>query len=147
MNLDGSGQRLVLPAGHDKKLGMIGALLSPDGSALAYIRQDLVSATIVTDTLWVLNLATGHQTDLGPMFDSAFTWTGDATILTAAPDDKSLQLVSAATGRRTTYVTVTDQVLVRAYERARPGAGPPARIGSGGTVIFALTPGPPAGAL
>ncbi len=132
MNLNGSRQRLVLPAGHDKKLTVIGALLSPDGSALAYIRQDLVSTAIVTDTLWVLNLATGQRADLGTMFDSAFTWRDNATILTAAPDGKSLQLVSAATGRRTTYLTVTDPVLVHAYERARPGAGPPAYIGSDG---------------
>ena len=132
MNLDGSDQRLVLPAGHDKKLSVIGALLSPDGSALAYIRQDLVSAVTVTDTLWVVNLATGQRTDLGAMADSAFTWTSDTTILTAAPDDKSLQLVSAATGRRTTYLTVTDPVIVHAYERARPGAGPPYYIGSDG---------------
>src|SRR5215472_13118046 len=132
MTLNGSGQRLVRPAGHGKKLSVIGALPSPDGSALAYIRRDLVSATTVTDTLWVLNLATGQRTDLGAMFDSAFAWTGDATILTAAPGGKSLQLVSAATGRRTTYLTVSDPVLVHAYERARPGAGPPAYIGSDG---------------
>lgn len=132
MNLNGSRQRLVLHAGHDKKLSVIGALLSPNGSTLAYIRQDLVSPAIVTDTLWVLNLATGQRADLGTMFDSAFTWRDNATILTAAPDSKSLQLVSAATGRRTTYLTVTNSVLVHAYERARPGAGPPAYIGSDG---------------
>lgn len=133
MTLTGSGQRLVLPAGRDKKLSVINALLSPDGSALAYIRQDLVSAASVTDTLWVLNLATGQRADLGTISGMTFTWTDSATILTAAPDDRSLQLVSAATGRRTTYLAVTDPVLVRAYERARPGAGPPAYIGSDGT--------------
>ena len=132
MNLNGSRQRLILPAGHDKKLSAIGALLSPDGSTLAYIRQDLISPAIVTDTLWVLKLSTGQRADLGTIFDSAFTWRDNATILTAAPDGKSLQLVSAATGRRTTYLTVTDPVLVHAYERARPGAGPPAYIGSDG---------------
>jgi hypothetical protein len=132
MNLNGSGQRLVLPAGHDKKLTVIGALLSPDGSALAYIRQDLVSAAIVTDTLWVQNLSTGQRTDLGAISDSGFAWKDNATILAAAPDMKSLLLVSAATGRRTTYLTVTDPVVVHAYQRARPGAGPPAYIGSDG---------------
>jgi hypothetical protein len=132
MNLNGSRQRLVLHDGHDKKLSVTSALLSPDGSMLAYIRQDLVSPAIVTDTLWVLNLATGKRADLGTIGDSAFTWRDNATILTAAPDIKSLLLVSVATGRRITYFTVTDPVLVQAYERARPGAGPPAYIGSDG---------------
>jgi len=133
MTLDGSRQRLVLPAGHDKKLSVIGALLSPDGSTLAYVRQDLVSPAVVTDTLWVLNLATGHRADLG-VISNLVTWTDSTTILAAAPDIKSLQLISAVTGRRTTYLTVSDPVLVQAYERARPGAGPPAYIGSDGIV-------------
>ena len=132
MNLDGSGQRLVLPAGHDKKLDVIGALLSPDLSVLAYIRQDIISQADVTDTLWVLNLATGRRTDLGAIADTAFTWTDDATILTAAPGAKSLLLIDASTGRRSTYLTVTDPALVHAYERARPGTGPPTHIGSDG---------------
>ncbi len=132
MNLNGSRQRLVLAAGHDKKLTVIGALLSPDGSTLAYIRQDLVSAAIVTDTLWVRNLATGQRTDLGPISDSGLAWKDNATILAVAPDTRSLLLISAATGRRTTYLTVTDPVLVHAYQRARPSAGPPAYIGSDG---------------
>jgi hypothetical protein len=132
MNLDGSGQRLVLPAGHDKMLSVINALLSPDRTTLAYIRQDLVSPAVVTDTLWVLNLVTGKRADLGAISGSAFTWAGSTTILAGAADDRSLQLVSAATGRRTTYLTVSDPVLVHAYERARPGAGPPAYIGSDG---------------
>src|SRR5215472_11800838 len=131
MSLDGSRQRLVLPAGHDKKLSVIAAVLSPDGSTLAYVRQDLVSPAVVTDTLWVLNLATGRRADLGAI-SNLVTWTDSATILAAAPDVKSLQLISAATGRRTTYLTVTDPVLVHAYELARPGAGPPAYIGSDG---------------
>src|SRR5258708_5521554 len=132
MNLDGSRQRLVLPPGHDKKLSVIAALMSPDGTTLAYIRQDLVSPAVVTDKLWVLNLATGQRADLGYISTSAFTWTSSTAMLTAAADDRSLQLVSAATGRRTTYLTVSDPVLVHAYERARPGAGPPAYIGSDG---------------
>jgi len=132
MNLNGSRQRLVLAAGHDKKLTVVGALLSPDGSTLAYIRQDLVSAVIVADTLWVRNLATGQRTDLGPFSDSGVAWKNNATILAVAPDTKSLLLISAATRRRTTYLTVTDPVLVHAYQRARPSAGPPAYIGSDG---------------
>jgi hypothetical protein len=132
MHLNGSHQLLILPAGHDTRLSVINALLSPDGSELAYIRQDEVSQSLVTDTLWVLNLATGHRADLGPTSGSAFSWLDDATILTAPPDSKSLLVVSAASGSRSTYLTVTDPVLVRAYEHARPGAGPPAYIGSDG---------------
>lgn len=132
MRLDGSRQRLVLPARHDAKLDVTSALLSPDGSTLAYILQDQVSPAIVTYTLWVLNLSTGQRGDLGAISDSAFTWTDNATILTSAPGLKSLLLVSTSTGRRVTYLTVTDPALVHAYERARPGAGPPAYIGSDG---------------
>jgi hypothetical protein len=132
MSLNGSRQRLVLPAGHDKKLGVIDAQLSPDASKLAYIQQDMVSQAKVTDTAWVLDLATGKRTDLGAMFDSAFAWLDDATILTTAPDGKSLVLISAATGRSSRYLAVSDPALVGAYEHARPGAGPPAFIGSDG---------------
>ena len=132
MRLNGSDQRLVLPAGHDSKLSVIFALLSPDGSRLAYVRQDLVSQTVVTNTLWVLDLATNRHTDLGPISTSALAWRDNSTILTAAPDGTSLVLVDAATGSRSTFLTVTDPALVHAYEQARPAAGPPAFIGSDG---------------
>jgi hypothetical protein len=132
MRLDGSGRRQVLAAGHDRKLSVIWALLSPDGSRLAYVRQDLVSQSVVTDTLWVLDLATNQHADLGPISDSGVAWRDNSTILTAAPDGRSLVLVDAATGRKSTFLTVTDPALVRAYEQARPGAGPPAYIGSDG---------------
>lgn len=132
MRLDGSRQRLVLPAGRDSKLSVIQALLSPDGSTLAYVRQDLVSQTVVTDTLWTLDLAASRQADLGPISTTAFAWHDNRTILTAAPDSKSLVLVSATTGSRSSYLAVTDPALIRAYEQARPGAGPPAWIGSDG---------------
>jgi len=132
MNLNGSRQRLVLPTERDKKLSVINAVLSPDGSTLAYIRQDIASPVVVTFTLWVLDLSTGHRANLGTISPSAFSWMDGTTILTATPNGKSLQLVSAVTGHRTTYLTVTDPGLVHAYERARPGAGPPASIGSDG---------------
>src|SRR5712692_8001780 len=132
MGLDGARQRLVLPAGHDNKLSVINALLSPDGTELAYIRQDMVSPAVVTFSLWILNLATGQRADLGPISTLAFAWLNNATILTAAPGSKSLLLVNATTGGRTAYLTVTDPALTRAYEEARPGAGPPAHIGSDG---------------
>jgi len=132
MRLDGSRQRLVLPAFHDSKLSAIGGQLSPDGSKLAYIQQKMVSQGNATDTAWVLNLATGKRTDLGAMFDSAFAWLDDATILTTAPDGKSLVLISVATGRSSRYVAVTTPALVGAYEHAQPGAGPPEFIGSDG---------------
>ena len=132
MKLNGSQQRLVLPAGHDNKLSVIQAVLSPDGSRLAYVRQDVVSQSIVTDTLWVLDLATSRHADLGPISDSALAWYDNSTILTAAPDSASLVLVNAATGSRSAYLSVTDPALIRAYEQARPGAGPPGYIGSDG---------------
>lgn len=132
MRLNGSGRRLVLPAGHDTKLSVTQALVSPDGARLAYVRQDLVSPSVVTDTLWVLDLATNRNTDLGPISTSALAWRDNATILTAAPDGTSLVLVDAATGSRSTFLTVTDPALARVYEQARPAAGPPAYIGSDG---------------
>lgn len=132
MSLNGSRQRLVLAAGHDSKLSVILALLSPDGSRLAYVRQDLVSPTVVTDTLGMLDLAAGRQADLGPISTTAFAWHDNKTILTAAADSRSLVLVSATTGTRSTYLAVTDPAVIRAYEQAQPGAGPPAYIGSDG---------------
>jgi hypothetical protein len=132
MTLNGSDQRLVLAAGHDSKLSVTEALLSPDGSRLAYVRQDLVSQSVVTDTLWVLDLASNRHVDLGPIADSALAWRDNLTIMAAAPDGTSLVLVDAMTGSRSAFLTVTDPALVRAYEHARPGAGPPAYIGSDG---------------
>jgi hypothetical protein len=132
MKPDGSQQRLVLPAERGKQFDDIGAQLSPDGSRLAYIRQQVLSQ-VVTDTLWVLDLATGQRADLGPVLDSSpLAWRDDTTILVTSVDARALLLVNAVTGNRSTYLAVTDPVLVSAYEHARPGAGPPAYIHSDG---------------
>jgi hypothetical protein len=130
MTLDGRNQRLVLPADRNPDLSVIAALVSPDGARLAYIRQDVSSSVKVIDTLWVLDLGTGRRMSLGPVSDSAFGWRDSSTILTGAADQKSLVLVSVATGSRSTYLSVSDPALASTYERARPGAGPPASIGS-----------------
>jgi len=132
MTLGGANGRLVLPADRNPRLSEIAALLSPDGSSLAYIRQDIASPTKVIDTLWVLDLATGRRTNLGPISDSAFGWRDASTILTGAPDGKSLVLVTVPSGNRSTFLSVSNPALVSAYERARPGAGLPASIGSDG---------------
>jgi hypothetical protein len=131
MGLDGSGQHRVLPEG-SSKLSVIQALLSPDGSRLAFLRQDLISQVKVVDTLWVLDLATGKQKNLGPVSTSAFGWQGDSTILSEATDGKTLLHVDAISGVRSAYLSVFDPALISAYERAQPGAGPPAYIGSDG---------------
>ena len=132
MGLDGSGQRLVLPAFSDRKLSVILASLSPDASRVAYVRQDVISQALVTTTLWVLDLATGQRRDLGPISDSAFAWRDNSNVLVDATDSRSLVLVNVQTASRTTFLDVTSSSLVRAYERARPGAGPPAYVGSDG---------------
>lgn len=131
MTLDGANQRLVIPPDRNPQLSVIAALMSPDGKRLAYIRQD-VKPTKVTNTLWVLDMGTGRRVNLGAVSDSAFAWRDASTILTADPDQRSLVLVSVLTGNRSTYISVNDAALVNAYERGRPGAGPPAHIGSDG---------------
>ncbi|HSR86941.1 MAG TPA: hypothetical protein VLM11_22400 [Streptosporangiaceae bacterium] len=131
MTFDGANQRLVLPADRNPQVSMIAAQVSPDGTQLAYIRQDM-TPTKVTNTLCVLEMATGRRVKLGMASDSAFAWRDASTILTAAADQRSLVLVSVPTGNRSTYLSVTDPALVSAYERARPGAGPPTSIGSDG---------------
>lgn len=132
MKLDGSQQHLVLPAEHGKRFDDIQAQLSPDGSRLAYIRQQVINSRKVGRALWVADLATGRRVDLGPVWWSSLAWRDDTTILATSADARALLLVNAVTRSRSTYLAVTDPVLVSAYERARPGAGPPASIGSDG---------------
>jgi hypothetical protein len=134
MALDGRNQHLVLPVDRNPRQAVIAALVSPDGAKLGYIRQDVTSPVKVTDMLWVLDLATGRETNLGPISDSAFGWPNASTILTAAADQKALVLVTVPAGKRSTFLSVSDPALVTAYERARPGAGPPAHIGSDGMI-------------
>jgi hypothetical protein len=147
MNFDGSGSKLVLPA--EPPAGKTAfqyenAQLAPDGSRLAYISQELRNGTtnifLGKSELWSLDLATGHKTDLGPYYVyTPFAWRDNTTILADSPDGRSIQLVNAQDGTRSTYLTAADPRLVSAYGRARPGAGPPASISLEG-----WSPGPSA---
>jgi hypothetical protein len=143
MNLDGTGSRLVLPAqapAGNTAFQYQDAQLSPDGSRLAYISQELRDGTrsivLGAAELWSLDLATGQKTDLGP-YPAPFAWKNNTTLLAGTPDGKSIQLVDARNGTRAAYLTVSDPRLARAYERARPGQGPPASI-----VLDGWNPGP-----
>jgi hypothetical protein len=143
MNLDGSAPRLVLPAGHSKQFGAIEAQLSPDGSRLAYDVQDIHPGGQVTNEIWSADLETGQKSDLGP--GSGVAWKDNTTILTDSPGQGSLLLLNVSDRSRATYLTVEDPSLVRAYERARPGAGPPTFISwdgwstGGGPSAFAVS--------
>jgi len=136
MNLDGSDSRLILPAQSpvgNTAFQYQNAQLSPDDSRLAYISWKLRNGTrnifLGASELWSLDLSTGRKTDLGPYPANApFAWKDNTTILADSPDGRSIQLVNAQDGTRTTYLTVGDPRLIGAYERARPGAGPPATI-------------------
>jgi hypothetical protein len=140
MNLDGSDPRLVLAAAPpvgDTAFQYEDAQLSPGGSRLAFVSQELRNGTrnifLRTRELWSLDLATGNRSDLGPA-TASFAWRDNAKILTGSPDGKSIQLVNAEDGTRTTFLAASNRRLVRAYERARPGAGPPASIGLVGPI-------------
>jgi hypothetical protein len=140
MNLDGSDARLILPA--EPPVGNIAyqyqdAQLSPDGSRLAYISQELRNGArnifLGPREMWSLDLATGQKTDLGPYSAYIpFAWKDKATILADSADGRSIQLVDARDGTRATYLTVDDPRLIHAYRRARPGQGPPSSISLGG---------------
>ena len=143
MNLDGSDARLVLPAERpvgNTKIGHQDVQLSPDGSMLGYVRVEQPrNSSPGASELWSINLATRRKTDLGPYSSGAFAWRDSTTILAESADGRALQLVNVNNGNRTTYLTVDDPRLVRAYERARPGNGPPLSIGLGG---WSAGPGP-----
>jgi hypothetical protein len=150
MNLDGSDSRLVLPAAPpvgNTAFEYENAQLSPDGSRLAYISQELRNGTknifLRATELWSLDLATGQKTDLGPYSAyNPYVWKDNTTILADSPDGTSIQLVNAQDGSRTAYLTVHDPRLISAYERSRPGAGSPASISLDG-----WSPGPGASTL
>ncbi len=137
MDLGGTRRRLVLAAedtapavrvGHDS----VG--LSPDGSKLAYLRLGISTAggSEVFSQLWVTDLATGRRVDLGPA-GTAASWISDSSLLGESPDGTTLQEVDVLTARRTTFLSVTDPRVVRAYEGARPGAGPPLTMNPAGS--------------
>ncbi len=135
MNLNGSGRRLVLraePTSGKVQVGHLSVEASPDGRRLAYVRQGESRSTgnNLFDQLWAIDLANGHKIDLGraPSSDTAFTWGNNSTLLAESANGTTLQEVSVTTGRKTTYLTVSNPRIVRAYERARPGAGSPKGI-------------------
>jgi len=141
MNLDGSDSRLVLPAqapAGNTAVQYEGAQLSPDGSRLAYISQQLRNGRknifLGATELWSLDLATGQKTDLGPYAPPAlsayvpFAWQNNTTLLANSPDGRSIQLIDARNGNGRAYLTVTDPRLIGAYEHARPGEGHPGSI-------------------
>jgi hypothetical protein len=130
MNTDGSDVRLVMPSGRSKRVGTIDAELSPDGTRLGFVVQDIISVRDVTEEIWSVDLATGRKTDLGP--GPGFVWRDNSSILADSRDQRSLQLVNVATGMRSPYLTVTDPSLVRAYETVRPRAGLPESIWADG---------------
>src|SRR5215469_1161784 len=123
MNLDGSDARLILPA--KSPVGNIafqyeGAQLSPDGSTLAYISQELRNGTgsvfLTRSELWSLDLATARRTDLGPYAAYApFVWKDNTTILADSANGKSIRLINARDGSATTYLTIADRGLIGAY--------------------------------
>jgi hypothetical protein len=130
MSLDGSRRRLVLPFRPGTRNGVIGVGgLSPDGSLLAY---DVGTDPVVTgDTLWAADLATGRTVELGRF--SSDMWRDSTTLLATSADGSTLLLINAQMGRRSVYLRpLSDRLLIRAYERAQPGAGRPARMNAGG---------------
>ncbi len=135
MNLDGTGRRLVLraePTNGNIQVGHLSVEASPAGTRLAYVRQaeSRPNGHVFSDELWTLNIVTGRKTDLGPAppSDGAVAWMNDSTLLAESANGTALELVNVGTGRKTMYLTISEPRIVRAYERARPGAGPPTAI-------------------
>jgi len=131
MNLNGTGRRLVLRAEPTKgnvRLGHLSVEASPTGTRLAYVRQAVSGSNgnILFDQLWTVDTVTGQKTYLGP--ESAVVWMNNSMLLAESPDGTALWLVNADTGRKTLYLTISEPRIVHAYERARPGAGPPTAI-------------------
>ncbi len=135
MRLDGTGRRLVLPAeatGGNVQVGYMSVEASPNGTRLAYVRQAeaRTNGNTLFDQLWIVDLATGRRTDLGPApsSDHAVTWMNDSTLLAESADGTMLRLVNVETGQKTTYLTISDPRIVRAYQIARPGARRPTAV-------------------
>src|SRR6266567_332201 len=135
MALDGSRRHLALPfaPGSAAAVPQAGAL-SPGGSRFACYAGNQLSAA---------DLATGHRIRLGRVsFDG---WRNDTSVLASATDGSAVLLVNAATGNRPACLTITDAALVRAYQKAAPGAGPPAGMtgegfsGTGTSAALAVT--------
>src|SRR6266851_3235314 len=135
MGLDGSGRRLVLAAEATRRnirVGYLSVGASPDGKRIAYIRQGESATTgrNVFDQLWTVDTTTGRKTDLGPApsSDGAVIWMNDSSVLAESADGTALRLINVINGRRSEYLSISDPRIVRAYEDARPGAGPPTAV-------------------
>jgi hypothetical protein len=148
MNLDGTGRRLVLRAENTTPAGQVthdSVESSPDGRELAYLRLGGSAAHHTAfNQLWVVDAATGNRHDLGPG-GSALAWISDSSLVIEPPGGTVLRTVDIFTGHRTRFVSAADPRLVRAYEHARPGAGPPVTLSpigpstSHGHPAFAVT--------
>ncbi len=91
-------------------------LLFRQGSAEPYVRRVVVNAAI--DWRRMLRRRAEQPLDLAAGL---------------AVEDRTGQVGDRVrVARRSSYLAVTDPALIRAYEQARPGAGPPAWIGSDG---------------
>jgi hypothetical protein len=132
MNIDGSAAKLILPAETQQQYLALTPKLAPDGSQLVYIRQEQLPNGGSAASLWRVDLATGRRHSLGPVMQSDVAWKDDTTVLAATADSKSLVSINVDDASRTTYMSVNDQNLVRAYKSAHPTAGPPAFIHSDG---------------
>jgi len=134
LTLNGTGRRLVLRAEPTTKRGNqvthLDVQVSPGGSTLGYIRRvDRPSGSALSSQLWTLNLATGARADLGPLPSGAlFAWQDSSTIVAQSRDLRSLVSINVRTGGRSQLISLSSPALVRAFERARPGAGRPTSI-------------------
>jgi len=114
------------------QVGHLSVRVSPGATRIAYVRQAESRSTGRTlfDQLWTVSLVTGRKTDLGPApsSDTAVTWVNDHALVAESANGTALRLVNAGTGQTTVYLTISDRRVIRAYENARPGAGPPTAI-------------------
>jgi hypothetical protein len=135
MNLDGSHRQLVLPAppltGRISEANL-DAVLSPDGSQVAYERDRYVTrdGEVLSASLWVSNLTTGRQRDFGSADGGYPFWQGNGTIITAA--GPALDSIDVVTGHKSVLVSTTDPQVIRGYHATLPRAGRPGDLESFG---------------
>lgn len=130
MRLDGSAQKLLVPAERARGRDVFRPLISPDGTSVAYLLQ-IVRPHATQFRLQVRDLESGRVTDLGQI-NGSFWWQSPTRLVAGAADARSLVAIDAATGTRTTYLSVTDPQIAAAYSSARPSAGPASFISADG---------------